>query len=296
MSNIYVLYHAGCNDGFGAAWIAHKHLGDARDGRRVRYLPQSYGGEPPRMGPGSRIYILDFSYPLETMLELHRQHESVILLDHHETARDALEGRVPDCHFDLERSGATIAWEYWGSGFSTNEGELLARYIEDRDLWRWKLPDSREVSAALDSHPKRFQVWDRLDVETLAREGTGILRYIRTQVENLAGMAQEQELAGYRGPRGEHVPAGVGDLRGPAGTSPRGGVRRHLLGPGRTATLEPAEPGRRGLRRIAGGPEAGRRGTSSRGGLHRRAGPVGTDEPGRLRVPAGAVAVLLEQS
>ena len=51
MSNIYVLYHAGCNDGFGAAWIAHKHLGDARDGRRVRYLPQSYGGEPPRMGP-----------------------------------------------------------------------------------------------------------------------------------------------------------------------------------------------------------------------------------------------------
>ena len=69
---------------------------------------------------------------------------------------DALEGRMPDCHFDLERSGVTIAWEYWGSGFSTNEGELLARYIEDRDLWRWKLPDSREVSAALDSHPKRF--------------------------------------------------------------------------------------------------------------------------------------------
>ena len=76
------------------------------------------------------------------------------------------------------------------------------------------------------------------------------------------------------GPRGEHIPAGVGDLRGAAGTSPRGGVRRHLLGPGRTATLEPAEPGRRGLRRIAGGPEAGRRGTSSRGGLHRGAGPV----------------------
>ena len=94
---------------------------------------------------------VEFRYPLETMLELHRQHESVILLDHHETARDALEGRMPDCHFDLERSGVTIAWEYWGSGFGTNEGEMLARYIEDRDLWRWKLPDSREVSAALDS-------------------------------------------------------------------------------------------------------------------------------------------------
>ena len=158
------------------------------------------GASLPGWDAGSRIYILDFSYPLETMLELHRRHESVILLDHHETAREDLEGRVPDCHFDLERSGATIAWEYWGSGFSTNEGELLARYIEDRDLWRWKLPDSREVSAALDSHPKRFRVWDRLDVETLAREGTGILRYIRTQAENLAGMAQEQELAGYRVP------------------------------------------------------------------------------------------------
>ena len=58
MSNIYVLYHAGCNDGFGAAWIAHKHLGDAQDGRRVRYLPQSYGGEPPRMGPDRGMYFI----------------------------------------------------------------------------------------------------------------------------------------------------------------------------------------------------------------------------------------------
>ena len=158
---------------------------------------------------------MEFRYPLETMLELHRQHESVILLDHHETARDALEGRMPDCHFDLERSGVTIAWEYWGSGFSTNEGELLARYIEDRDLWRWKLPDSREVSAALDSHPKRFRVWDRLDVETLAREGTGILRYIRTQVENLAGMAQEQELAGYRVPVVNTISSGSAPISAP---------------------------------------------------------------------------------
>ena len=43
-------------------------------------------------------------------------------------------------------------------------------------------------------------MWDRLEVETLAREGTGILRYIRTQAENLAGMAQEQDLAGNRVP------------------------------------------------------------------------------------------------
>ena len=45
-----------------------------------------------------------------------------------------------------------------------------------------------------------FDTWDRLDLETLARDGAGILRYQRTQTERLAGMAQQHELEGHRIP------------------------------------------------------------------------------------------------
>ncbi len=58
----------------------------------------------------------------------------------------------------------------------------------------WKLPDSRDVSAALDSHPRDLDAWDRAGRRD---PGPGTLRYQRIQAENPAGLAHEQELAGY---------------------------------------------------------------------------------------------------
>lgn len=46
---------------------------------------------------------------------------------------------------NMDRSGAAIAWEH----FHNDEMPDLIRYIEDRDLWRWELPDSEAVSEAL---------------------------------------------------------------------------------------------------------------------------------------------------
>lgn len=47
--------------------------------------------------------------------------------------------------FDLDRSGAAIAWEH----FNRDAAPDLIRYVEDRDLWRWSLPDSEAVSEAM---------------------------------------------------------------------------------------------------------------------------------------------------
>jgi hypothetical protein len=51
--------------------------------------------------------------------------------------------------------------------------------MRDQDLWRWKLPRSREVNAAIASHPQRFEVWDQLaaaPIELLAEQGSPIVR------------------------------------------------------------------------------------------------------------------------
>ena len=79
------------------------------------------------------------------------------VIDHHITAQEALKG-LDYCVFDMEQSGATLTWQYF---FPKKPIPSMLSYIEDRDLWRWKLPDSRAVSAWLGSHEFDFKVWSR---------------------------------------------------------------------------------------------------------------------------------------
>ena len=72
--------------------------------------------------------------------------------------------------------------------------------MEDRDLWKWELPNSPEVSAALESHPKDFSVSDQLDAGELAREGNTILRHNRLQVERIVQHSALQDIVGWRVP------------------------------------------------------------------------------------------------
>lgn len=192
----YVLYHGNCSDGFTAAWVAHKSLGD-----EVAYIPVNYGQDPPEMESQSEVYILDFSYPRRVLLDLASQHSRVRVEDHHKTAQADLEN-LDFCHFDMEHSGAALAWNY----FNTRGPGRLVLYVEDRDLWRFDLPHSREISAFIGSFPFRFDVWDSLDNElqmdfgVCKREGAAILRAKIQAVEAMAQHVQWAVLGGYRVP------------------------------------------------------------------------------------------------
>lgn len=175
----YVLYHANCADGFGAACAARlKFQGNAE------YIPVAYGQPVPVMEDLATVYILDFSYPRAVLLELNERMSDVIVLDHHETARQELVG-LNFAIFDMGKSGARLAWEHF---HFNSEPPALIRYIEDRDLWRWALPHSREISAGLASYPQDFHMW--LDFifkaelfEKLKVEGAAVLRAQQKLVE-----------------------------------------------------------------------------------------------------------------
>jgi oligoribonuclease NrnB/cAMP/cGMP phosphodiesterase (DHH superfamily) len=92
---------------------------------------------------------------------LTRQHvsRSVTVLDHHKTAFEMFErpaeGNVAfdigNCsvHLDMDRSGATMALDHWKPGGLTDMQQQLFLYVEDGDLWRWKLPQSKEFYAGV---------------------------------------------------------------------------------------------------------------------------------------------------
>lgn len=192
-----VLYHANCADGFCAAWVAHKATPNAE------FIPVQYGQEPPNVSD-RHVFILDFSYKRQTLLDMDAKTWSLTVIDHHKTAEKELHGLDQTnglfVKFDTTKSGGRLAWEYF---FPGKEAPWLVQYTEDRDLWKWELPDSREISACLASWPWTFQEWDNLDCDTtslayFAEQGGAILRYQSQQVENQCKNAVEIELDGHK--------------------------------------------------------------------------------------------------
>jgi oligoribonuclease NrnB/cAMP/cGMP phosphodiesterase (DHH superfamily) len=189
-------FHAGCPDGFGAAWAVRRAWGETG-----RYEPRGHDEELPLAGlGGATVAFVDMAPRNAQLRALAGVAARVIVLDHHVSSRDRfaaesglaeeLRARGHLVHFDLERSGATLAWEHFHPGEPLPE--LLA-YVEDQDLWRWKLPRSREVNAALASHRLDFDEWERLaalHAELLAEDGAPILRAQRREVERALATAQ----------------------------------------------------------------------------------------------------------
>ncbi len=173
-----ILYHAECADGFGAAWAIWKRYPHAQ------YLPVKHGEPPPGNLRGQRVVIVDFSYARPTLEIMAKEAEALVVLDHHITAEKTL-ADLPFAYFDQSKSGAVLAWE-WAHD---EPAPWLLQYIQDKDLWHWALPHSREISAALASHPFDFQLWSSFDPQELEHEGRAILRYENELVTKLASHA-----------------------------------------------------------------------------------------------------------
>jgi len=150
------------------------------------------------------VWVLDFSYPRATLGEMHHSARKLVVQDHHKTAQADLEG-LPYCSFDMGLSGAQLTWRMlkpYSPTHASMPAPWLVDYTADRDLWRWELPDSKEVNAALRSYPLDFAVWDRLwaeeSPETLKRDGTAILRAEEVTIQVHLARAREIEFDGYR--------------------------------------------------------------------------------------------------
>lgn len=156
MDKSLVLYHASCADGFGAAWAAWKYFGDNAD-----YKPVSYGGEVPDVQGYKRVYLVDFSYPLNVINKMREgapYSDYVIIIDHHKSAQEMLKD-YPFAEFDMAHSGACLTWLYFHRAVEVPQ---LIKTIEDRDLWLFKLPNTRELSAWIWSYPYDFELWSRM--------------------------------------------------------------------------------------------------------------------------------------
>lgn len=208
------IYHGNCADGFGAAWAVREAFGDD-----VEFYAGVHQDDPPDV-TGREVIFVDFSYKRDVLLKMAQSAQGILVIDHHKSAMEDLEademyiidfgayrgdltlGRwrenlvIDYCEntpfgriytiFDMDRSGAGMAWDFFHPG---KERPQLINHIEDRDLWRFALPHTREIQAAIFSLPYEFDVWDPWfrndDLSQLVTEGAAIERKHHKDVAEL---------------------------------------------------------------------------------------------------------------
>lgn len=157
-----VIYHGrSCPDGFAAALAAWLYYAG-----KAEFLALDHGDitalEQLPVLDGRAVYILDFSFSPELLRGVEARAAKLVLLDHHKSAAEKLTGfacRRGVVHFDMAKSGARLAWEFFQPAVPLPD---LVRFIEDRDIWVWRYPESAGFLAALDMEPLDFARWTEI--------------------------------------------------------------------------------------------------------------------------------------
>lgn len=220
-----VLYHAHCNDGFGAAWAISKKWPDAS------FIAVSHGDAPLYINNHDNVLIVDFSYPRDILVKMSSIVNSIVVLDHHKTAKEALsefddtaedgssvtamelgrllqDGTIDFDHlknlnlppimavFDMDRSGARMAWEFAHGDLRIPD---LILHIEDRDLWQFGMHGTREIHAGLRLLPRTFDAWEEAaqDLFVVHGDGDTILRAERARLIEALDAAYTMSIAGH---------------------------------------------------------------------------------------------------
>lgn len=203
------IFHFPCHDGFMSSVIAQRRW------PQCQQLPTNYGQPVPINIEGLNVLIADFSYPPETLRAM--KAKSIVVLDHHKTAEAQLkefavpiqmtaDGTGPDvapivANFDMARSGAKMTWDFCFPSVKTPQ---LIEYVQDRDIWTKKYPESGAVQRLLESYGYDYENWDALltlfeqsgNLANYLQSALAIDRYYHRQVEEMAKTAVVRDIGG----------------------------------------------------------------------------------------------------
>jgi oligoribonuclease NrnB/cAMP/cGMP phosphodiesterase (DHH superfamily) len=211
------VYHFPCDDGFASAWIAKKKWPD------LRLAPTNYGlpfpekdidGKPLDI-EGKDVLIADFSYKPAELARLGERATSVRVLDHHKTAEADLRDYTGSslsvmrnfngggvlAYFNMEHSGAALTWDFC---FPDDPMPVMIQFIEDRDLWRFALPETRPFSLYLRSFPYDLDVWGGIadqvenDANLVIGEALAINRFFTRQVADIVLTATRKSIGKWK--------------------------------------------------------------------------------------------------
>ena len=169
-----VIIHDTDGDGISSAWLLNKFIGPLHDS--VLLIPQRAGNDtiPDGLTTEDNVILVDRTYPLDVLLLMRHLVNAITIIDHHKSRMDeyAAEPLInSDAVAALDLSPSKIYFEYENMDVlvdTSHSACMLTHfycmehadnvpvtpywfisYIEDRDMWWFKLPDSKAVNAGL---------------------------------------------------------------------------------------------------------------------------------------------------
>lgn len=197
---IIVFYHDDL-DGFTGAWAAWKKFKNTAD-----YLPIHHDNKPLDMlalnAEGKDIYIIDYSFKPEETKNLVAVNNKVVLIDHHFTSVESAK-IATESLYDTSHSGAYLAWKYF---HPDKKIPKLVSYVEDYDIWNFKLSFTQELTLFLSSKKFDFKTWEKMAREfedeskrkELIKQGEIMLAYKENLIAELLEKGEEVIFEGHR--------------------------------------------------------------------------------------------------
>ncbi|XP_057446725.1 uncharacterized protein LOC130738649 [Lotus japonicus] len=221
-----ILYHYPCPDGVFAALAAHLFFKATSLSSPLFFPNTVYRPLRPDDLPLheiSDLYLLDFVGPPGFVQEIATKVPRVIVLDHHKTALESLGsesslGENVIKVIDMERSGATIAFDYFKEKLLSPDDDdgvvvsqpsvldefervrQLFKYIEDGDLWRWRLQKSKAFSSGLKDlniefnaqiNPSVFDQLLSLDLDSVISQGVVSISHKQKLIDDCLSKSYE---------------------------------------------------------------------------------------------------------
>lgn len=185
-----------CFDGFLAASLLWRKYKDT-----ATYIPAFYFKRLPiETFVGNDVIFVDFSYPVEYMDAISVVANSLLVLDHHETAKPLI-GK-PYAVINQSVCGSALTWMYL---YPQVEMPPLVKYVNSGDLYIFDQPNTEEFHAALAIQDKDFSAWSNLlhmdesAVERFIESGRTLLKLINTRVDEITAEAFPITICGITG-------------------------------------------------------------------------------------------------
>lgn len=185
----YIIFHKGCIDGFTGFFVAYNSGKLSKDVIIYEVNPSSTK-IPPNI-EGKDVIIIDVAYGKDILRKIFTLSKSVVFIDHHDSIKQDVEELVEELDsdaitivYDVNRSGATLAWKFFNS---RQVAPLFLKYIEDQDTGKWEFEHTRPFILALHANyhlsteSKSLNKWFRLlnkeTVLEMVEEGIIINKY-----------------------------------------------------------------------------------------------------------------------
>ena len=191
------------SDGFASGLALWKALKATNE---LLFIEVQYGQEPPyealrEFGP-DRVYIVDFSYKAPVLKDFLNEFPETMVIDHHKSSLEDLESAFEERVYktythNTDFAGCVLTWQHF---FPEEEIPEILLYVQDRDLWRFELENSKEINAFIASLPKDFEEWDQFYTPEAYDAGRAIIRVQEKAIERRLKDVRMVEISVYTVP------------------------------------------------------------------------------------------------